>query len=227
MKKQTIKYLGIVLILVIVLGVVIAIAVNDPEYNNIIKDIKGENKSISKETKASAIEEGEIITDNQVNLDNYDSNVTIKNGGEYELKGILSNTLLINSPEDVILNLNGVDIESKETAAIANIGEGALTIKIAENTTNILSDGGSSEYDACLYSKKALNIEGNGMLTIKGKQEEGKGIATENNNITINSGVLYIESKDDGINAVGDGGEITINGGEIDIKANRRWYRFR
>ena len=48
--------------------------------------------------------------------------------------------------------------------------------------------------------------------------EEGEGIATETNDITINGGDIYIESADDGLNAGGDGGIITINNGNVFIK---------
>lgn len=95
-----------------------------------------------------------------------------------------------------------------------------MTIKLKENSINTLSDGGSSEYDACIYSNGALIIEGSGTLNVYGNQEEGEGIATETNDITINGGTINIECQDDGINAGGDGGVITINDGEIYIKAN-------
>ncbi len=106
------------------------------------------------------------------------------------------------------------------TAAIANVGTSNLVIKLADHSNNILSDGGASEYDACIYSNGKLTIEGNGTLNVYGNQEEGEGIATETNDITINGGTINIECQDDGINAGGDGGLITINDGEIYIKAN-------
>ena len=93
-------------------------------------------------------------------------------------------------------------------------------MQLADGSNNILSDGGASEYDGCIYSNGPLIIEGNGILNVYGNQEEGEGIATETNNITINGGNINIECQDDGINAGGDGGTITINDGEIYIKAN-------
>ena len=65
-----------------------------------------------------------------------------------------------------------------------------------------------------------MTIEGNGKLKVYGNQEEGEGIATETNDVTINGGDIYIESADDGLNAGGDGGIITINNGNIFIKAS-------
>lgn len=127
--------------------------------------------------------------------------------------------MLINAEGDVTLNLDNVTIKNSQTAAIANLSKNALILYLSENTTNTLSDGGSSEYDACVYSMGALNITGSGRLNVFGNQEEGEGIATETNDITIDDGNLTIESEDDGINAGGDGGTITINGGDISIKA--------
>ncbi len=86
-----------------------------------------------------------------------------------------------------------------------NVGTRELVIRLADNSNNTLSDGGASEYDACIYSNGKLTIEGNGTLNVYGNQEEGEGIATETNDITINGGVINIECQDDGINA---GGEI-------------------
>ena len=49
-----------------------------------------------------------------------------------------------------------------------------LTIKLTDNTINNLSDGGSSEYDGCIFSYGKLTIEGNGTLNVNGKQETKK-----------------------------------------------------
>ena len=84
-----------------------------------------------------------------------------------------------------------------------------------------MSDGGSSEYDGCIYSSGPLTFIGNGNLTINGRQEDGEGIATTDNNITINGGNIVINSADDGLNAGGDaGGIITVNGGNLYIQAS-------
>lgn len=181
---------------------------------------KGPEEKSVKETLASDVEEGTKVSQNKINLSEYDTNITIIKSGEYTLTGSFKNAVLINAESDVTLILNGVDIKNQNTAAIANISNYNLTIKLAENTVNNLSDGGSSEYDACIYSNGDLIIEGNGTLNVYGNQEEGEGIATETKNITINSGTINIECEDDGINAGGDGGLITINGGNIFINAS-------
>ena len=177
-------------------------------------------KEVQKETTASDVKAGENVEEKELDLSKYDSNITITESGEYTLKGEFKNTILINSEDTVTLNLNGVNIKNEITSAIANIGKGELILKLADDSTNIVSDGGSSEYDACIYSSQNLTIDGNGTLNVYGNQEEGEGIATETSNITINNGKINIECQDDGLNAGGDGGTITINGGDVIIKAN-------
>lgn len=149
-------------------------------------------------------------------------NLKITDGGTYTLSGEMKDGLsvIVESDAAVEIVLNGAMINATATAAIAQTGSGALTIKIADNTENNLSDGGSSEQDACIYSEGALTIDGgNGILRVTGQQKEGEGIATEAADMTINGGVIYVDSADDGLNAGGDGGTITINGGELHINA--------
>lgn len=222
MKSETKIQIAIIPVLVIVLSVLAVMTVNEL---NSLGDRRqefghfGEEKA-EKETKADDVETGQEVTSSKINLDQYNSNITITKSGEYTLEGTFKYSVLVNTESDVTLILNGVDIQSDITAAIANIGEGSLTIKIADNTQNTLADGGASEYAACIYSNGKLIIEGNGTLNVYGNQEEGEGIATETNDITINGGTINIESVDDGINAGGNGGVITINDGNIYIKAS-------
>lgn len=175
--------------------------------------------SKEKTTKASDVDTGVEVVETEIDLGQFSSNIMIKNSGEYNLIGEFEYSILVNATDEVILNLNGVNIKNDKIAAIANIGESDLSINIKEETENTLSDGGSSEYDGCIYSKGNLKITGNGKLSVYGNQEEGEGIATETKDITIEGGNIYIECNDDGINAGGDGGTITINGGDIFIKA--------
>lgn len=228
MKKENIIQIIIIIILAIILGVFVIITIDEINRNNpnqVSNRDSGlmqnpNDQTTEKETTASDIDTGEEITENNIDLNQYSSNITITKSGEYTLQGEFKNTVLVNAEDSVTLILNGVDIQNDVTAAIANIGENALIIKLEDNSSNTLSDGGSSEYDGCIYSKGAITIEGNGTLNVYGNQEEGEGIATETNDITINGGNINIECQDDGINAGGDGGLITINGGEVFIKAN-------
>lgn len=224
MDKKTI----IQIICIAVLGILLVVSciytssiINSANPRNMVPMGNGmmpSEENTEKDTKADDVEQGESINKKDINLNEYTTNVTITESGEYTVNGEFEHTLLINAKEDVTLILNGVTIKNNTTAAIANIGTGTLTIKVKE--TNTLSDGGSSEYDACIYSLGPLVIEGDGTLNIYGNQEEGEGIATETNNITINGGNINIECADDGLNAGGDGGTITVNDGNIYIKAS-------
>lgn len=179
-----------------------------------------DNESTEKETAAEDIPSGENVATKEINLNDYDSNITITLGGEYTLSGEFSHSVIIDSDEDVILNLNNVTIKSTMTSAIANINNNKLTVNLVDGTNNYLEDAGSSEYDGCIFSGGLLEIDGAGNLEVHGRQEEGEGIATDTASININNGNIYIESADDGINAGGDGGTISINGGNIFIKAS-------
>jgi len=178
------------------------------------------NTENKKDTNKEDVSKGNIVTTSTIDLSQYHSNITLKEAKEYTITGSFEYSILVDSEEEVILNLNNVTIQNKTTAAIININNTPLIINLLDNTTNTLSDGGSSEYDACIYSEGPLTINGTGILKVYGNQSEGEGIATETNDITINGGAIYIESNDDGINAGGDGGTITINGGDIFIKAS-------
>jgi len=221
MKKETLIQLIIIIILSIILAGLIFITVK--EINGRDTRMYGMNpmeEETVKDTKKDDVDSGSKVEANNINLNEHTTNINISTGGEYNITGEFENSIIVDSTEKVILNLNNVTIDSKITAAIANKNSGELVINLVENTTNILKDNGSSEYDGCIYSEGNLTIEGSGTLKVYGRQEEGEGIATETKDITINGGDIYIESADDGLNAGGDGGIITINNGNVVIKAS-------
>jgi len=161
-----------------------------------------------------------VITEHQIDLNTQEKDITIVDGGTYTLQGKLNHSILIDSKEEVKLILNNVEIESQEKAAIIGLSAKKLTIFLEENSENILSDGGNSEFDGCIFSNAELEFDGTGTLIVNGNQKEGEGIATEAKNITFQNGNYQITSKDDGINAGGDGATITINGGVFYINAS-------
>jgi len=221
MKKETLVQTIIIVTLSIVLGVLLKVTVDKMNVSERMPmRFPFEEEEVEKQTKKDDVAAGTTVTETNIDLNRYHSNITITNGGEYTLTGNFKHTVLVNANEDVTLVLNGIEIKNEMTAALANIGNNSLTLRLADSSVNMLSDGGSSEYDACLYSAGNLTIEGTGTLNVYGNQEEGEGIATETSDITINGGKVHIECKDDGLNAGGDGGVITINGGELYIKAN-------
>jgi len=222
MKKETFIQVIIILILTAILSGLVYITVT--EINSINPRMFGMNpmeEEVEKDTKKEDVDTGEMINAKTIKLDEYDSNITIEEGGEYNIEGSFNHSILVDSTDKVVLNLNNVSINSDITAAIGNKGTGEMVINLVEGTTNVLKDNGSSELDGCIYSSGKLTIQGNGKLEVYGNQEEGEGIATTDADITINGGEIYIVCNDDGINAGGDnGGVITINGGNITVKAS-------
>lgn len=221
MKKETLVQLIIIVILTIVLGCLIFVTAKEMNSTDVrMYGMNSMEEETVKDTKKEDVDTGDKVEANNINLSEHNTNINISEGGEYNITGEFKNSVIVDSTEKVILNLNNVTIDSQITAAIANKNSGELVINLVENTTNILKDNGSSEYDGCIYSEGNLTIEGSGTLKVYGRQEEGEGIATETKDITIKGGDIYIESADDGLNAGGDGGIITINNGNIFIKAS-------
>ena len=221
-KSNIISYVVLVILVtaIIVMLVMLLNKNNKNDFENFRGNMMPQEENVEKQTKAEDVESGENVNSETINLEEHTSNITITDAGNYTLTGSFGHTVLVNANGDVTLNLENAKIENKTTAALANISTNALTINLVDGTTNMFSDGGSSEYDACLYSAGPLTIQGSGTLEVYGNQEEGEGIATETNDITINGGNIKIESADDGLNAGGDGGTIKINDGKVYIKAN-------
>ena len=223
MKKISIIKVLIIIALIIILGIIIKMYIdssNETVTNYSVQERPSMSENKEKETSAEDVDKGETVNSKEINLSEYSTNLTITEEGTYTLTGSFTNSVIINASGEVTLILDGVNIESTETAAIANGTTNPLKIVLADNSENNLSDGGSSEYDGCIFSYGKLTIEGKGTLNVNGKQEEGEGIATKSADLTINSGTINVTSQDDGLNTGGSGGSIIINGGTVFIKAN-------
>lgn len=149
------------------------------------------------------------------------SGAAIENGvlsitavGTYVLSGDFSGHVYVNVDGNVHLILNGVNITSPDTAAIAIFGKKKKTVTIAKDTTNVLTDAkeysvfyntDNDEPNGCLFSKKALTINGEGTLTIN---------ANYNNGITCKDELRIIS------------GTITVNAANNAIKGNDNLYIF-
>ncbi len=181
------------------------------------------DKKIEQQTTKDKVtlDESNSVAESTIDLNNQSTDVTITKGGIYTFSGSFKHSIIVDAEnENVEIVLNGVNITTENTATIIGLNANKITITLNENTTNVLTDGGNSEYDGCIYSNAELIFNGNGTLIVNGNQNDGEGIATEAKNITFNSGTYKITSIDDGINAGGDGATITINDGTFYIDAS-------
>lgn len=179
------------------------------------------SKHLVNDKEKISLDKSNIVSDNYINLDEIDTDITINKGGTYTFTGSFNHSLIVDAnDEEVEIILNGVNITNNETASIIGLSAGKINITLSEGTNNILSDGGNSIYDGCIFSNAILEFSGEGTLYINGNQKEGEGIATEAKNIIFNSGTYIIKSNDDGINAGGDGASIIINDGVFYIDAS-------
>lgn len=206
----------ILILLSIILSSVFTYGVVFLTNKYVLKDIE---ESDSEKTSVK-LDKDNIVSANKINLSNETSDVTINKSGTYTFSGEFNHSIIIDTEGEVEIILDGVNIENKNTATIIGLNANKIIINLASDSENILSDGGNSEYDACIYSNVLLEFKGSGKLTLSGNQEEGEGIATENADMIFNGGVYVITSNDDGINAGGDGGTITFNDGVFYINAS-------
>ena len=145
-------------------------------------------------------------------------NVNITQGGTYVIEGSSTNSnILVNTEEDVILVLNNTNITNKIGPAITIENANKTVLTLNENTTNKLSNGTTEneDYDAVIYSKDDLTINGEGSLEIISNYENGIKCT---DNLKIMSGNIKINSKTNGI--IGKD-SITIKSGNIDITSGK------
>ena len=212
--KAIILVLSTVLIATYLTGGIAVCANHYLSEKNNFEEVQTEKDEVS-------LDKSNMVNSEVIDLSQQTTDVTITKGGSYEIKGEFTNSLLVDAEnEEVELILNNVKISNEKTAAIIGLAAKSITVNLKDGTENILSDGGNSEYDGCIFSNAELIFEGNGKLTVNGNQNEGEGIATEAADITINSGEIFVTSNDDGINAGGDGATITVNGGNIYVDAS-------
>ena len=107
--------------------------------------------------------------------------VKISAGGEYTIAGTLTNGMVhVDTSQEVTLRLNGVSIANSNGPAIYIENANKANIILESGTTHSLSDGSSSIYDSketkvkgVISSNARLEIDGNGILNVRGNYEHG------------------------------------------------------
>lgn len=143
---------------------------------------------------------------------NSGNTITIKSAGTYYITGNISDgNILIeaNKNDEVQLVLDNVSITSKTTSPINSISGSKLTITLADNSENTITDSNSyttftdtenQEPDGAIFTKTDLVINGDGELVINANCSDGivskDGLKVINSNIEINSADDGIRGKD-------------------------------
>jgi hypothetical protein len=126
------------------------------------------------------------------------SSVLITQEGVYTLTGTLEGSITIDTKGDVKLILDGVNIKSSGPCILVK-NANTTNIYLNENTVNYLSDTTEyedSSYNAVIYSKDDLILDGLGKLVINASYEDG---IASTDNLKIINGTYDITSIDESI----------------------------
>src|SRR5690606_6953390 len=96
------------------------------------------------------------------------AHVTITAAGTYVVTGSTSDgSVTVDAAgADVNLVLDGANITNPEGPAIFFKDAASAAVTLADGSINTITDGGTSEYDAALYSDTTLTIDGDGSLDV-------------------------------------------------------------
>lgn len=166
----------------------------------------------------------ETVSVNGVNAEASGSVVKITAGGDYIVKGSTSNGQIYISTateEKVEITLDNVNISCGGGPAIFVNEAKRCVLKLAEGSSNYLSDGGNDKInDGVIFTNDTLRIKGDGYLEINAGNAHG--IASDDD-VIVESGKYLINSIKSGIiandNITVNGGELTIFGGTNGLKS--------
>ena len=152
------------------------------------------------------------------------STITITKEGDYILNGSLRDGMIIvdvDKTEKVQLVLNGVDICSASSAAIYIKQADKVFITLADDTKNLLSNGGEfvpiddNNIDAVIFSKEDLTLNGTGNLTIT--SPVGHGVVSKDD-LVVTGGNYNITASSHGFAGKDS---VAVAGGNFDIQAGK------
>lgn len=191
------------------------------------RDISGDYD----ESTATQIQLGSEIKVNGDGASANGSDLTISQEGVYILTGTLPDGKIVVDCADetakVQLVLKNAEIKCSDYAPVYVNAADKVFLTLAENTNNIISDGGEyvlaeedSNVDGAIFSRSTLTINGSGALTVNGTQNHA---IVSKDDIKITGGELTVDSVGDAIQGKDSvricDGKIIINAGEDAVKA--------
>lgn len=157
--------------------------------------------------------DGDTITAINQGVTVQGNTVIIHAGGTYTLTGASNDAqVLVDTSGGVTLILNNLTLTSATTAPIVIEEAASVTIELADDSINLLTDAphrrsdDDDDADAVIYSEVDLNFFGHGTLTINGQYEDG--IHAEEN-LTIQFGEYFVLAREDGV--VGEDSVVLLN----------------
>lgn len=171
---------------------------SDTSNNTIALSTGGELITLNADemfTERDSKTEYDVSSATQITL--ADESVTLSREGCYILSGSLGNGQIVIDADDsakIQLVLNGVNINSNNSAAIFIKKADKVFITLSEGSTNLLSNGGTfveNEYtiDSVIFSKSDLTLNGSGTLQIT--SPAGHGIVSKDD-LVITGGIYHI-----------------------------------
>lgn len=161
-----------------------------------------------------------------------ENTVTIISEGTYVLSGTMTDGMVIVEVEDtekVHLVLDGVNITSKDSAAIYVREADKVFLTTAKDSQNTLVNGGTytaideNNIDAVIFSKSDLTLNGSGTLEIQA--EKGHGVVSKDD-LVLTSGVYNIQAESHGLAGKDSvriaSGNYTITAGKDGIHAENQ-----
>ena len=155
--------------------------------------------------------------------------IKINKAGTYILEGTLNGSVIVDvsKSDDVQLVLNNVTINSGDFAGIYIVEGDEITITLADNSVNTITDSGTytqiddNNVDALIYSKADLIINGNGTLNLGSEYNHG---IVSKDDLIITGGTYNIDVAGQGLRGkdcvkISDG-TFTIYSGKDAIKSD-------
>jgi len=203
--------------LTLVLGTTIATTVlstNTDGTDSIVPSTLDTVASDAEEAYASGVVEIDLSDLASLDVDDVDfesNTLRIEAAGVYALTGALDDgQIVIETKGKVYLELDGVNVSSAAGPALWVKNAKRVTIVLAQDSTNYLSDAASPDSgSAALLSNDSLYFTGTGTLHVAGNSSGG---IASHDSIVVSNGTLVVQAIGDGLSANDD---ITINGGDV------------